>query len=238
MTAKLGAGTTPCGIAFAGGSVWVARLGTNDLVRVDPASGRITKRIPVGGQIWDMEADGDVVWISDQSQGQVVRLDARSGRITARQPAGAMPSGMAVANGQVWIANTAEHTVSRLDPVTAKVVERVPVGHAGPTWFAADGSDLWVTSAGDNTAQRIDAATGKVAASIPVAAVPRDPGLAGGRLWMPSSTGLLTVRNPASGRVESSLHLASGIFVAQPAAGSMWVLNYGGNDVWRLSTGG
>ena len=41
--------------------------------------------------------------------------------------------------------------------------------------------------------------------------------------------------DPGNGRRLARLRLAAGIFVVQQAAGALWVLNYGGSDVWRVA---
>ena len=91
-------------------------------------------------------------------------------------------------------------------------------------------------TSGDGTITRIDEATARPAANVPAGTMPLDPGFAAGGLWVPDgTTGNLLLLDPDSGRRLGSLHLGTGIFVAQEAAGALWVLNYSGTDVWRVA---
>ena len=72
-------GVQPCGITYAGGWLWVARLGTADIARVSPRTGKVTKVVPFGGQAWDVQHSAGAVWVSDRTGNRVLRLDPHTG---------------------------------------------------------------------------------------------------------------------------------------------------------------
>jgi hypothetical protein len=70
-----------CGIAYAHGSLW---LGEDQLVRVDPRSGRVVAQIDAGFDPAELVvALGDEVWVGNRNLGEMRRVDARSGRVAA-----------------------------------------------------------------------------------------------------------------------------------------------------------
>jgi hypothetical protein len=92
-----------------------------------------------------------------------------------------------------------------------------------------------VTAKGADAVQRIHPTSGRVTASVHTGHGPLDPGIAGGALWVPAGDGTLTPIDLRSGRRTDVSRWPAGIFVAQPAAGSMWLLDYGGTLAWRLA---
>ena len=49
-------GSPTFGLATGGGSVWVGGLGSGDVIRVDPATGKILKRVTVGARVFNLAA--------------------------------------------------------------------------------------------------------------------------------------------------------------------------------------
>ena len=77
-TNKLGAGikgflAAPLGLAIAYGSLWVVDLGAKIVFRVDPTTGRIVGRLPVGGDPVRIAIGFGSVWIRDDT-GRVLRI--------------------------------------------------------------------------------------------------------------------------------------------------------------------
>jgi hypothetical protein len=67
---------------------------------------------------------------------------------------------------------------------------------------------------------------------------PRDPGIAGGRLWVASQeTGILSALAADTGEIQERWELAPGIWTAEGAAGAVWVLNFGERGVYRIDAG-
>jgi DNA-binding SARP family transcriptional activator len=51
------------GVAFGLGAVWVTSSSEPQLERLDPATGTVVARIPIGGPAWDVVVAGGLVWV-------------------------------------------------------------------------------------------------------------------------------------------------------------------------------
>ena len=72
MTAEL-AEPHPVGVALAYGSVWVAVLGSGNIDRIDPRTGHLAARLPVGGIPVRLAVGFGSVWVNDD-EGRVLRI--------------------------------------------------------------------------------------------------------------------------------------------------------------------
>ena len=75
LTAKL-VEPHPVGLALAFGSVWVAVLGSRNVDQLDPRTGRLVARLPVGGLPVRLGVGFGSVWVNDDA-GRVLRIDRR-----------------------------------------------------------------------------------------------------------------------------------------------------------------
>jgi YVTN family beta-propeller protein len=73
LTAKL-VEPHPVGLALAFDTIWVAVLGAKNVDRIDPQSGRLLARLPVGGAPVRLAAGFGAVWINDD-EGHILRLE-------------------------------------------------------------------------------------------------------------------------------------------------------------------
>jgi virginiamycin B lyase len=64
----------PVGLARAFGTVWVAVLGSHNVDQIDPRTGRLVARLPVGGIPVRLAVGFGSVWLNDD-EGRVLRLD-------------------------------------------------------------------------------------------------------------------------------------------------------------------
>jgi hypothetical protein len=64
----------PVGLALAFDAVWIAVLGSGNVDQVDPGTGRLTARLPVGGTPVRMVVAFGSVWVNDDG-GRVLRID-------------------------------------------------------------------------------------------------------------------------------------------------------------------
>jgi DNA-binding beta-propeller fold protein YncE len=143
-------------------------------------------------------------------------------------------SGLAVGAGGVWVADQSGNRVVRIDPATNRIVGSVRTRPA-PVWFAIAGRQLWVADQTGNAVQRIDPATGRILATVPTRGGPLDPGLAGGSLWVPTGAGRMWRIRVADPNDRTQSRWPPGIFVAEPGAGSLWLLDFGGSRAWRIA---
>jgi streptogramin lyase len=155
----------PSGVACGAGSVWVGRNDLKAVVRIDPASNRVTATIPVGIQTFGIEASSDAVWVTSYEDNSAVRIDPRSNQVVARIEGLHGPSGILIAPDAVWLADNTGLLVTKIDPATNAVQANVPVG-SGPFPMALAAGSLWVRNEQDNTFSRVDPRASKVTASI------------------------------------------------------------------------
>jgi YVTN family beta-propeller protein len=234
LTATITTGTHPCGIVSAFGSVWVANDG-GTLVRIDPRTNRVRKRIRIGTGACFMTADARALWIANY-KGGLVRVTPR-GRVQ-KIAVGATPDSVLVAFGRVWVTTWGAGKLAVVDPRTLKVVHRINVG-SKPAGLAARNGAVWVgfsrdataiarVSPGDYRVDRIDIGV-------------REPrGFVAGTkdLWIQANTGDLVQFDPVARRVLA--HLEVGRTLAQGAVapdGTIWVPDKEQNLVYRVDPG-
>jgi len=151
------------GIAFAAGDVWIGVGYTGQLIRVDPRTGRIVKRIFLGSTYSELVPayDGGSIWAFRFVGGQQVlfRIDPATNRIVARipvgPPGGAPPNGgIGVGAGFVWTCDW-DGKISKIDEQTNRVVARYSLPSVAEFVTYGDGS-LWASAYDASRVYRID----------------------------------------------------------------------------------
>jgi len=71
--------------------------------RIDPATGTVTQRIPVGDGPLAVAADAAAVWVTNYADGTVSRIDPGSNEVVATIEVGPQPDHIAVGEGGVWV---------------------------------------------------------------------------------------------------------------------------------------
>ncbi len=108
---RLEAGDNLGALAAAGGDVWVNDFGSEDLVRIDGARGRVLARLPLGRRL-ALAADGPRLWalrwggrFFRTPNGPLYRIDGATGRIARRIPLdpGETYFGVVAGPGGVWV---------------------------------------------------------------------------------------------------------------------------------------
>ena len=136
-------------MAVAFDAVWVSVADTAELVRLDPASGKETARIPLADKPCEITATDDALWVVTQS-GVVERVDPTGPagpKVVASVPTGFASYQAAEAFGSIWVTNRNSQSLTRIDPATNKTgAVELPGVNAGGVVAAADA--LWV---GDDT---------------------------------------------------------------------------------------
>jgi streptogramin lyase len=231
LTATITTGTHPCGIVSAFGSVWVANDG-GTLVRIDPRTNRVRKRIRVGAGACFMAADAHALWIANY-KGGLVRVTPR-GRVK-RIAVGATPDSVLVAYGRVWVTTWGAGKLAVVDPRRLKLVHRINVG-SKPAGLAARNGAVWVGFSRDATAiARVSPGNYRVDRIDIGVREPR--GFVAGTkdLWIQANTGDLVQFDPVARRVLA--HLEVGRTLAQGAVapdGTIWIPDKEQNLVYRV----
>jgi hyaluronoglucosaminidase len=210
-------------LALQGPSAWVACKEQSRVVRVNTATGRTVKSVPLAGQAIAVTAGLGSIWAVD-SGGTLYRIDQATGKVVKRI---SLPTRAAynawIGGGSVWVADDQGAAVVRVSPRTNRVVARLPVGD-GPADMAFSGSTAWVVNHRDKVLSRIDLAKNRSSkVAVLTGDAPERMVLLHGALWITGrGTDLLKV-DPASGTVEQTIEIgASGIDVAAEGD-ELWV---------------
>jgi outer membrane protein assembly factor BamB len=149
------------------GSAWLADTDSQTLLRMDPATRRVTARMPMGGSMAIATGTGEM-WVGLTRRGdfRLLRIDPRTNRIVARVrtpdvPGGWGPGGVPVMVGaNLWVLSV--EAAVRIDPATGHAIAKVRTARNGyrTRSFAVAGGDLWVQIS-DGRLLRLDGATGK-----------------------------------------------------------------------------
>src|SRR3954454_4132484 len=163
--AKFPVGQWTYGLAASGGSVWAGSLTSGDVIRINPKTGKVTKRVPAGIRVFNLVAAPGSVWAIGNVSSTLTRIDSRTGKVTKTVHVGFGPYDLEWGFGSIWVANSAEGTVWRI--TGGKVVKKIKTG-TEPNGLTAFGGALWVSDHTAGKVDRIDPATNKVTGSVDV----------------------------------------------------------------------
>jgi serine/threonine protein kinase/streptogramin lyase len=145
----------PVALGTGQGGIWVAMRGPGMVVRVNPRTGAVDKRVPLPRGVQDMAVGEGGVWVVDRQGRGVTRIDPQTTR-TRFVPVGNKPKGIAVGEGYVWVCISEEDLVQRIDPKTDRKAGRFRTGDA-PTGIDVGGGNVWVTNGVDGSVTQIAA---------------------------------------------------------------------------------
>ena len=151
--------------------------------RIDPATGKVTRKVQVGGHPDGIAVGPDAVWVANGEDGTVTRIDPATGQPSGPLPVGSGPAGIAITPAAVWVANSLDLTVSKIDPATGRVTATIGVGD-GPSAIVAANDALWVSDEFAATLDRIDPRAGQVTRSVFVGSSPRGLAVTPSGVWV------------------------------------------------------
>src|SRR5207247_2618014 len=171
IVTKIATGGQPCGIAEAGGSVWVTEAQGARLLRIDPATNKVVGWTaldstpcelhgalgsPVGRVTYDLAFGAGSIWVTNREGRTVQRVAPATNRVTKtlRFPGGGKPAGIAFSGGGLWIGDDVGTAVYRLDAKRLRW-QRVPTKQLASSWVAASPGAVWVSNTASNTVTRI-----------------------------------------------------------------------------------
>ncbi len=161
-----------------GSRLWVTCEGSQAVLEVDAASGKILQSWKTGQQTSHMVVptrDESKLYVANIGSGSVTVIHRTSGKVFSL-PTGAGAEGIdASPNGkEVWVSNRGAGTVSIVDVATDKIVANLPSGGDMPirVKFTPDGRQVWVSNARSNRVAVFEAATRQLLGQVEVGAVP------------------------------------------------------------------
>jgi ABC-type oligopeptide transport system substrate-binding subunit/class 3 adenylate cyclase/tRNA A-37 threonylcarbamoyl transferase component Bud32 len=149
--------TAPQGLATGGGSVWVATA--NEVFRVDPATGRVRKSIPLPGGT-EIDYTPGAVWVTSAGFGTIKEINPRIDRVVKTIKLHDWLGGVAVGGGFVWGVITPDDTLWKID-TNGNVLKTFDIGHgaSGPVYFSGY---VWVPITSEGRLARVDPSTDEV----------------------------------------------------------------------------
>lgn len=156
------------GVTFDGEHVWFAASPDNDLHCVDPATGKLLRKLGRRDCAAGLAFDGQHLW---QICGeQIHRIDRATGRTLRAIPAppGGGHSGLAFAAGHLWVGSFRGRSITKVDPADGRVVAEIASDRlvTGVTFCAGE---LWHgtwpeagSAAEPGELRQVDAASGAV----------------------------------------------------------------------------
>jgi hypothetical protein len=143
--------TAPSDVLWDGENLWVADAATDQLKRVDPASGTVLENIAGGDEPIELLFDGMNLWVSNLTGDALTVVRARGGQrgtVLATLTGNGLnnPRGLAFDGERVLAANQAGNSLSIWKAADLTPLGNLPVGaNTCPIFAASDGLNFWVT---------------------------------------------------------------------------------------------
>jgi streptogramin lyase len=222
--AKVPVGAQSGMVLPASGWLWTTDLALGRVVRVNPTTNAVVRRIPFASRPFGLAYGAGSVWVADRSLNSLGRINPRTNRVIKKIRIGFSTYGVAFGAGSVWVTSETDGTVRRVSPKKNRVTAKIQVGTTPNGVVYAFGS-LWVADLGRGTLVRINVKTNRVTKRINIAKadwITRSPDA----LWISSETGNITRVDPATGAIVATVSIG-----ANPL-GSAWI----GGELWRVKT--
>jgi len=233
VQAKIALGDQGAGITFADGAVWLQTVAKNELVRIDPATNRVTDRLKLpglNGRAHDVNpppAFGDhSFWLPNGAADGVIRVKIHPLRVAKTIPLDA-PFFAAFGYGSVWVVQFDPYKWSRIDPVTNRLSKTFPA--TGPTAVATGAGSVWIVAHRARKLLRIDPKTNDIVATIAIktrGGVPENEVLAFGSVWINDPQG------PSIARIDMKKNKQRLEIVLPSSVQFPGTLTSGGGSVW------
>jgi class 3 adenylate cyclase/ABC-type transport system substrate-binding protein len=144
-------------VAIGAGSLWVLRPDVPEVVRLDPSSGAVQKRITIE-TAYDMAFGSGAVWISGGPSAQLTRIDTVTNSPATPTKLGGSPGAIGFGNDAAWTTDRQQGLVWKVDRSGVVVgTYTTGAGAHGPT---LSGGVMWVANEDDGSVTGIDVVTG------------------------------------------------------------------------------
>jgi hypothetical protein len=227
-------------MATGAGALWV--VGSDEVLRIDPATDRVVARIPVratGSGPAAVAVGAGAVWVPVAVPGTLLGIDPDHDKVTTRVSLGEPLQGamsVAATRDAVWVACCGEAAAGgstpggrllRVDPARKRVVADIALP-AAPVAVAADSSAAWVATAGGQVLM-VSPKRNRVAATIEAGGplgFSQTIAVGSGGVWLADPFDEEVVRiDPKTRRM-----------MARIPAGAVTGLAVTGDAVWALSS--
>jgi streptogramin lyase len=234
VEAKIVTGSHPCEIASGFGSLWVANDGDGTLVRIDPRTNRIVKRIRIAKGICPIVVAGNAVWVGSYQTDLVYRVNPTRARVSSRAKVSHWPAHFAVGYGSVWLSSYDDGLVRRFDVRTGRLTRAYKLP-GNPSGLAFAGGSLWVALGRGSTLVRVALAGGDYTGYELGHPQPGWLTAIGDELWTTTSDGYALRFDPAKSKVVASFRIAgTPADVGLGADGEIWVAEKERDTITRI----
>jgi YVTN family beta-propeller protein len=158
-------------IAFGLGALWVVNPIDGEVLKIDPSTNSIVKRIQVGASPGAIGVGAGSVWVASTLDNQILRIDPTTYATGAPIQLRAAPTAIAVTEDAVWVTSDTGDTVTRIDPESGTLIKDIGVGD-GPNGVAVTNDAVWVAVGREGKVVRIDPKTDLVVATSTVEGSP------------------------------------------------------------------
>jgi hypothetical protein len=235
---KVGAGVADSAAGF--GSLWLSVARSGEVVRVDPATGRVQHRFPVGGRPRAIATSRDAVWVSleggESGTDTLLKLDPKDGRILARVAYQYGIASLAASPSALWVINRFRARIVRADLRSGEALRAVQVGDSPSDYGVYGDGALWLATPRDDAVHKFITATGR---DIPIGVgkYPRRLTFADGKVYVSNyySNELYTIDARSSRIVGESLSVPVNPYAIAVAGGALWVTRPPDNAVSRIA---
>jgi YVTN family beta-propeller protein len=220
----------------AAGSVWTTNSVERQLVRIDPATNRVSARIklkrsyPLG-----IAYGAGSIWVANRYSGSVTRVNARTNKVRRTIRVGFSPYALAYRAGSVWVTNESSGTVSRVKPARNRVTNTIRIG-GGPNGVAVAFGSVWVADYRLGRVLRIDPAKNRVTAQLPLPYADWITPTADA-LWISSETNNVYRLDPQTLQITAAVPVGSNPLASTVIGNELWVPNIDSNTVSVVDLG-
>ncbi len=214
-TVELPNDSNPGSVVFDGTGLWVALGGPGfTVVRIDPASARVTTTLSLPNAPAGLVHDGTSVWVAHSlPRDGLSRIDPVTATVAAtfELPEGSNPDALAFDGTSLWTTRrSAPGPVLRIDRTDGSVTARVTLPNAAggpapePNAVVFDGASIWVADRRTETVAKINPVTATLTTTVAFGA----DALAfdGTSLWAASTYNRTVARiDPATATVTASI---------------------------------
>jgi DNA-binding beta-propeller fold protein YncE len=149
---KLQIGVEPNGLTAYAGSLWVSDHTLGKVVRIDPATNRVTGTVKLAGADW-IVGHGNFLYVSQETN-RIARVDARTLKVTGSVATARNPLGAAIVGARLWVPCIDGNEIDVIDLAGLKVVARKKEA-GGPIVVLPAFGHVWVSHTTANYLTRL-----------------------------------------------------------------------------------
>jgi len=221
------------GIASGPHAVWATDTANGFLLRIDPSSGTIQDRIPVGDHPTGVAVGDGQVWVVNQLDMTVSEVNVRARKEVAKFAVGNGADAIAFGDGSVWVANDTDGTLSRIDPTRTTRTNTIPLDGA-PAAIATGPQGVWVTIPSSGELLLIDPKIDQVVQRTPIGNGPTGVAVGSGAVWVANTPDDTVTRvDPGSPKL-TKINVGDAPTGIAYGNGAVWVANSKSGTVSRI----